>query len=110
MKEQANSTTPLVYQETKDESRQGMSRFRVTLGVMPDYISDTKGLKLDGVTKGGPASNAGLQTGDVIVKMEDKDITNIYDYMNSLSQFKAGQTIKVVVKRNDQELEFDVTF
>ena len=46
-------------------------RFKVTLGVVPDYMYDGKGMRIDGVTDGKPAAKAGLKVGDVVVKLGD---------------------------------------
>ncbi|MBK6362789.1 MAG: PDZ domain-containing protein [Saprospiraceae bacterium] len=69
--------------------------FSVTLGVMPDYLYDGKGMRLDGVRDGKPASAAGLQKGDIIIKLDDIPVDDIQMYMKALANFKQGQTIKV---------------
>ena len=43
--------------------------FKVTLGIMPDYAYEGKGLHIDGVTNGKPASKAGLEKGDIIMEL-----------------------------------------
>ena len=97
------------FQQTKQPQNQARN-FKVTLGVMPDYAFDKKGLRIDGVTDGRPAAKAGLKTGDIILKMGDLDIENVYGYMDALGKFKKGETTKVVVKRGNEELVIDVTF
>jgi hypothetical protein len=84
--------------------------FRVTLGVIPDYSSTKEGLEISGVKAGGVAEKGGLQGGDVIVKLGNYDIKNIYDYTDALSRFKPGEETKVVVKRGDETLTLAVTF
>jgi hypothetical protein len=84
--------------------------FKVTLGVMPDYVFDGTGLRLDGVTDDKPAAKAGLKTGDIIVQLGSFPINNIQDYMQALSKFKKGETTKVKVKRGQEEKEMEVTF
>ena len=44
----------------------------------------SKGLLLGGVIGGGPAEQAGLQKGDVIVEIAGQTIANIYDYTYAL--------------------------
>jgi hypothetical protein len=97
------------FQQTKQPQNQARN-FKVTLGVMPDYAFDKKGLRIDGVTDGRPAAKAGLKTGDIILKMGDLDIENVYGYMDALGKFKKGETTKVVVKRGAEELVIEVTF
>ena len=97
------------FQQTKQPQNQARS-FKVTMGVMPDYAFDKKGMRVDGVTDGRPAAKAGLKTGDIILKIGDLDIENVYGYMDALGKFKKGETTKVVVKRGAEELVLDVTF
>lgn len=84
--------------------------FKVTLGVMPDYAFEGKGMRIDGVTDGKPAAKAGLIKGDVIIQMGELTVDNVYDYMKGLSTYKKGDSAKVKVQREQKELEFTVTF
>ena len=40
---------------TKDQDEDSTPRFKVTLGVIPDYLFDGKGMRIDGVSEGRPA-------------------------------------------------------
>ena len=86
------------------------SSFKVTMGIMPDYAFEGKGVKADGVTEGKPAHKAGLLKNDVVIKMGDIDINNIHDYMKGLSKFNKGDTTKIKVVREGKEIELSVTF
>ena len=44
------------------------------MGVIPDYLYDGKGMRIDGVSEGKPAQKAGLQKGDVVVQMGDSTV------------------------------------
>lgn len=85
----------------RPQSRRG---FKVTFGVIPSYGGSEKGLKIDGVRSGGPAESAGLQAGDIIVEIDQKTITDIYDYMHRLGELKKGQRVVVRVRRGENEL------
>ena len=58
-----------------------------------------KGLLLGGVIGGGPAEQAGLQKGDIIVELAGQSIANIYDYTYALDLLKIGQPATVVYTR-----------
>jgi len=93
---------------TKD---QGTSvRFKVTLGIMPDYTFEGKGVKVDGVTEGKPADKAGVVTGDVITSMGEMVIENIQDYMKALAAFEKGNTTTLRVKRGEEFITLSVEF
>ena len=86
-------------------------KFKVTLGIMPDYVfKDIKGLRIDAVTPNRPAYNAGLIDGDIIIQMDGKSVSDIYEYMHRLSEIEIGDTIDVKVIRDNKELTFPVTF
>ena len=70
--------------------------FRVTTGTIPDYATEVKGLLLGGVIGGGPAEQAGLMKGDIIVEIAGQSIANIYDYTYALELLKVNQPVKVV--------------
>lgn len=98
----ANLTDPPEYVKvTRKVDAAGGDRaaVRVYTGTIPDYASDVKGLKLGGVMEGGPAANAGLREGDVIVEFAGRAVTNIYDYMYALEAARIGQPVPVVFMR-----------
>ena len=94
-----------------EQSTQTINRadVRVFTGTVPDYASTAKGLLLGGVVGGGPAEQAGLAKGDVIVEIAGQSITNIYDYTYALELLKIGTPVKVVYMRNGQRQETTMT-
>jgi len=99
------------FTKTKDENKdRKAAAFKVTLGVMPDYVYQGKGMRIDGVMDGRPAHKGGLEKGDIIVKMGDLEVGDIYDYMEGLANYKKGQNCKVSVKRGDKVVVKKVKF
>jgi hypothetical protein len=83
---------------------------RAYLGTIPDYArSDVKGVALAGVSAGGPAAQAGVKGGDVVVELAGKKIENIYDYTYVIEAVKIGEPVRIVVLRNAERLELEVT-
>lgn len=74
--------------------------FRVYVGTIPDYSFDGKGLRLSGVSDGGPAQKGGLREGDVIISFAGREISNIYDYTAALGGLKAKDRVEVKYIRN----------
>lgn len=99
----------LAFRKTKNESDK-TPRFRVGLGVIPDYLFDGQGMRIDGISEGKPAQKAGLQKGDVVLQLGDSTITNMMSYMRALSVFKAGDETTVVVKRAAKEITKKIEF
>ncbi len=88
--------------KTKSSERTGL---KVTLGIMPDFSNqDVKGVMAAGVNPDGPAFRGGMQKGDIIVGMNGKPVNDIYEYMERLKNFTAGQTITVDVIRNQKNV------
>ena len=82
---------------------------RAYLGSRPAYGADVKGVKLEGVSEGSPAEKAGLKGGDVIVKFDGKDVTDVEGFMELLSAKKPGDKIEVVVQREGKDVSIPVT-
>lgn len=97
------------YVETERPARSSRGGFKVSLGTIPDYAAKVDGVQLSGVRKGGPAAKAGLEKGDIIKKLGDREIHNLDDYMASFAEMKAGTPIKVLVDRGGKEVELDLT-
>lgn len=100
---------PLIFQKTKAPDT-GKSAFKVTLGIMPDYTFEGKGVRIDGVTDGKPAANAGLQKGDIIIELGENPILSMQDYMKALGKFEKGKKTTVKILRGEKTFEKEVTF
>jgi Zn-dependent M28 family amino/carboxypeptidase len=105
IEEVASRDSALTFQEAGAKfQRSRGGRFKVTLGIMPDYAGlEDRGLRIDAVTKGKPADLGGLKKGDIITAIDGKKVGNIYDYMNRLQTLEAGQIITVDVIRDEKE-------
>ncbi|MFC2111234.1 M28 family peptidase [Bacteroidota bacterium] len=79
-----------------------------TLGVVPDHGYAGKGMGISEVMDDRPAFNAGIQKGDIILKISDYDVENIRGYMGALSHFKKGDKVIVKIQRGEQIIEKDV--
>jgi hypothetical protein len=82
---------------------------RASLGTVPDMASSPGGVRLTGVREGGPAAAAGIQGGDIIVKIGDYDVKDLYDMQNALTKYKGGDVVTVVVRRGEETKSFTVT-
>lgn len=99
----------LAFRKTKNEGKD-TPRFKVTLGVVPDYLYSDKGMRIDGVSEDKPAKKAGLLKGDVVIKLGDYDVPDMMGYMKALSKFEKGSTTIIKFERDGEILEAQVTF
>jgi len=103
-----NNNGKLAFKKTKSEKAQ--VRFKVGLGVIPDYMFDGKGMRIDGVSEDKPAQKAGLQKGDIVILLGDKKVTDMMSYMKALSVFKKGDKTTVIVDRKGKEVKAHIQF
>ena len=104
-----NKKGKLPFTKTQDATA-GRTKFKVTLGVMPDYSYSGKGMRIDGVTDGKPAQKAGLKKGDIITKLGDMPVNGIEDYMVGLGKINPENPSTVVVLRGDEVLTLPINF
>ncbi len=100
----------LVFTKTKNEDNKETPKFKVTLGIMPDYVYNGTGIKIDGVSDGKPAAKAGMQTGDVIIALGKMKVTDMQSYMTALAAHKKGDSVKAKVMRDGKVKKLNVTF
>jgi membrane-associated protease RseP (regulator of RpoE activity) len=95
---------PLAYAKVERTRESGTDRdtVRAYTGTIPNYAEEIKGLLLSGVVGGGPADEAGLQKGDVIVQFGEQEIANIYDYTFALDVARVGEPLEVVYLRDGE--------
>lgn len=100
----ANHGEPLQFVKVERTMQQGGSRdtVRAYTGTIPDYASEVEGLLLGGVMEGGPAADAGLRSGDVVVEFAGQKIANIYDYTYALDAVKIDVSIEVAYLRDGE--------
>ena len=104
-----NDNGRIAFRKTKNESEE-VPRFKVSLGVMPDYMFNKGGMRIDAVTEDRPGYKAGLIKGDVVIKLGEDDVEDMMSYMKALSKFESGDTTFVVVKREQDTIKKEVTF
>ena len=78
-------------------------------GSVPDFRDDVKGVPFADVVVDSPAGKAGLKGGDIMIKLDGKDVTSLADYAFVLRQKKPGDVVHVVVQRGGKDVGVDVT-
>ena len=72
-------------------------------------LLQVRGVGIEKVVENSPAANAGLQTGDVIVRFEGEEIKSVMKLTRLIAEVAPEQTAKVTVLRGGSEREFNVT-
>jgi hypothetical protein len=97
------------FQKTKSDTTTA-PRFKVTLGVMPDYLFDGEGMRIDGISKEKTAEKFGILKGDIVIKIGDIKVHNMMDYMTGLSKFEKGDSTIVKLNREEEIIEQAIVF
>ena len=96
----------------KDLIEFGYVKDRAALGIRV-YTSNsyysTNGVIISEVIEGGSAWQAGMQPNDVIVSINDIAVNSYADLSKVLDTKLVGDVVKVIVLRNDNQMEFDIT-
>ncbi|HEX7255556.1 MAG TPA: PDZ domain-containing protein, partial [Gaiellaceae bacterium] len=72
-----------------------------------DLGTDT-GVLVEQVVRRGPADQAGIEPGDVIVRIDDRDIETIEDVFAELREHDPSETVEVRVKRGGEDRTVEV--
>jgi serine protease DegQ len=72
-------------------------------------VQAKRGVLITGVLQNGPAAQAGVRPGDVIVEVAGKQIANVSELLSSVAALKPGTTAKFRVLRRNESLDLSVT-
>ncbi|HMA09904.1 MAG TPA: trypsin-like peptidase domain-containing protein [Ramlibacter sp.] len=72
-------------------------------------VKAKRGVLITGVLQNGPAAQAGIRPGDVIVDVGNKQIANVSELLSSVAALKPGQPAKFRLQRRDEAVELSVT-
>ncbi len=87
----------------------------VFMGVYPADLDDTKrealdfegeGVLIEDIVEDGPAQKAGVEAGDIIIKMDGKAIASNEELRKILKKRKSGDKMKILVNRDGEMMEF----
>ncbi|SRR5713226_891686 len=67
-------------------------------------LERAQGVVITSVAAGGPADEAGLRRGDVILEIDRKPVRNLADYRKAMGETKKGKGMLFLVRRGDNTL------
>jgi hypothetical protein len=74
-----------------------------------ELMDDKDAIAVKSVLAGGPAAKAGLKAGDIVVNVKEKGIKNSDDLRKATADLKAGDSIKLSIKRAGEEKDITIT-
>jgi putative serine protease PepD len=92
-----------------EELRSGTVPDRALLGVTTQPTGQGPGVEIIEIADGSGAADSGLRVGDVIVAVDDTDITDPTSLGAAIGTYQPGDVVSVTVERNGATEAFDVT-
>ena len=93
--------------ETWGQGLQGNPN-QVIMGVQLSSETNDDGVILAEITPDAPAAKAGLEAGDIVVKINGKKMETPDDVISILSNKRPGDKVKLKIKRGDEMKNFEV--
>lgn len=72
-------------------------------------VKDAEGVLVSEVVEGSPADKAGLEAGDIIVKVDDKEIESASNLTAVIRSYEPKSKVKIKVVRDGKKKSFDAT-
>ncbi len=72
-------------------------------------VKTRQGVIITGVLQNGPAAQAGIRPGDVILKIAGQPVTSVTQLLSQVASLKPGAPARFSIERRNQPLELDVT-
>ena len=72
-------------------------------------VKAKRGVLITGVLQNGPAAQAGIRPGDVIVEVAGKQIASVSELLSGVAALKPGQPAKFGLLRRDSAVDLNVT-
>jgi len=82
---------------------------RINLGCSFDFLIDNR-IRVITINTDSPTQRAGLQAGDIIVKLDDRKLTNPIDFFINLLERPIGKDLKIAVMRQNREYKLTIPF
>jgi C-terminal processing protease CtpA/Prc len=97
------------YIGTEAPPTMSQASLKVTLGVIPDFTYEKgDGFRVGAISSGKPAERGGMLTGDIIKKMNDRKISNIYEYMGMLGELSKGEILTLEIDRKGEIINLSI--
>lgn len=105
-----NIAQQIIDGKTPSHAQIGVSATTINSQIAERYgFAVDSGAYVTAVNRGSAASDAGIQEGDIITKVDDTDIASSSDLVLAVRSHNVGDTISVTFNRDGQDQTVDVT-
>jgi hypothetical protein len=99
----------LSFEEALETGVEGEHRYKIGLRVEKKADRDSQeGLVVIKAYSGYPFAKAGVQEGDRVMMLAHRQVKSVLDIYRILSNFTAGTSLPLAIKRQNQQLEFEL--
>jgi aminopeptidase N len=77
---------------------------KVSLGTVPDFAYSGTGCRISGVMPETPAESCGLKEGDVIIRINSEQVSNLKEFSDILKSLSPGSKISISFLRDGKEM------
>ncbi len=81
---------------------------RASLGTMPDFAFEGDGVRIQRVMPDSAAEKAGIQTGDIVVALDGRQVTDLRSYSALLKGYSPGDAAEVALLRGGEAITVKV--
>jgi S1-C subfamily serine protease len=72
-------------------------------------LKEVSGVFVSSLSEGGAAAESGIESGDVIQKIDERPVNNVPQLQEQVSRYRPGDKVKVMVWRGGRQQAVDVT-
>ena len=91
-------------EDISDEFNKAVNGSFVGIGVTVTYEEGY--YRIIEIMKNSPALESGMEVNDLIIRVDDKDISSDEKAFSSISNGKVGSSVKITIKRGEEEKDF----
>ena len=81
---------------------------RAFIGIVADSAHTGPGVKISQVQEDSGAKQAGLQKGDILLRINQRDVSGLLELQNALTGTAPGDTVQVIFSRGKKELSKNI--
>ena len=71
-------------------------------------LPNTNGVYVSNLSEDGAAKVAGILPGDIILKVDNKEVNNVPELQEQIGRFRPGDKVNIIIRRNDETLLKDI--